>query len=288
MPLNKEIKNIIGLALKEDSVTKDITTSVSIAESSKTKAEIIAKQEGILCGIEVAKDVFKQVDKKIAFKASLKDGRRIKKGQRIATVSGKARTILPAERVALNFLSLLSATASLTDKFVKGLKGTKAKLLDTRKTIPNLRQLQKYAVRMGGGFNHRGCLASGILVKDNHLRAGDYLVRGKIDFEKLGGLIRDLRRKAKLKIEVEVENLNEFKGVIKYRPKIIMLDNFSPINLKKAVSYRNKYYPTVKLEASGGVNLANIRTIAKSGVDFISVGALTHSAPGLDFSLEII
>lgn len=287
MPLSKEIKNIIALAFKEDSVARDVTTNLSIAKSKKIKAEIIAKQKGVLCGVEIAKAVFKQIDKSLTFRALLRDGAQFKKGQTVAVISGKATNILRAERVALNFLSLLSATSTLTAEFVKKIGSRKVKLLDTRKTIPNLRQLQRYAVVMGGGYNHRRCLASGILIKDNHLKAGNYLVKGKLDFAKLDRLIRVFRRKTKLKLEVEVENLSEFKGLVKYKPDIIMLDNFSLPNLKKAVSYRNKYYPTVKLEASGGVNLASLAKIANCGLDFISVGALTHSASGIDFSLEI-
>jgi nicotinate-nucleotide pyrophosphorylase (carboxylating) len=286
--VTKEIKRIIKSALKEDIGTKDVTTSLAIPGDLKGQAVIIAKQDCILCGVEIAKEVFSQVDCKLTFKPFKKDGTRLKNNDKVAYISGDLAAILAAERVALNFLYMLSAVATLTKKFIDKTKGLRVKILDTRKTTPNLRSLEKYAVRVGGGSNHRSSLSSAILVKDNHLKAGGYVYKGRLNEKKICLLIDRLRKKTSLKIEIEVENLNEFKGVIKYRPDIIMLDNFSLKDLKVAVKFRNKNFPQVKLEASGGVNLRNVRAIARCGPDFISAGMLTHSPQAVDFSLEIV
>ena len=285
MRLNNEIKRLINQALKEDLGKKDVTTLFTIDPKTKVKAAIIAKEKGILCGIEIAKGAF---PKGINFKILKRDGALLSKNQRIAILEGDAQKILTCERIALNFLSRLSGIATLTDKFVQKTKGTKACLLDTRKTTPTLRKIEKYAVRVGGGVNHRGKLDEAILIKDNHLRAAKFLVKGKMDSEKIGECIKNIRRKTNLKIEIEVESINEFKSVAKYRPDVVMLDNFNPSTLIKAVKFRNQNYPKIKLEASGGINLNNIKGFAKTGVDFISVGSITHSAPAIDFSLEII
>ncbi len=287
MRIDKNIKKIIQSALAEDFASRDITTSLLIPEDIRIKAKVIAKEPGILCGIDVAKAVFKCLDKKVVFKGFKKDGSRFRSFEEVASIEGPARKILSAERVALNFLSFLSATATLTRKFCRRVKGTKVKVMDTRKTIPNLRRLQKYAVSIGGGINHRLSLAEAVLIKDNHLQAGRFLNKGRLDTERLVSLLRRSGEKNLAKLVIEVESLNEFRQMIKINPAVIMLDNFSLADIKKATLYRKKFYPQVKLEASGGINLANIRKVSKSGVDFISVGALTHSAPAVDFSLEI-
>ena len=287
MSLSKTEKLIIKAALAEDIGKKDITTSIAIDKPTKIKAKIIAKQRGVLCGIEVAKFTFSEVSKKTIFKAYKKDGSLVKNGATIAAVNGYARDVLAAERVALNFLSLLSGVSTATKNFADKVKGTKTKIMDTRKTTPNLRELEKYAVRVGGGFNHRLSLYGGVIVKDNHLRAGKYIVGTSLDEEKISGLIKSLRKKVSHKIEIEVETLPELKSVIKYRPDIIMLDNFSLANLKKAVNFRNKYFPKIKLDASGGINLKNAKAVARSGVDYISIGMITHSSYAIDFSLDI-
>ena len=287
MSLSKTEKLIIQAALAEDIGKKDITTSIAIAKPIKIKAKIVAKQKGVLCGIEVAKFAFRNVSKKTIFKTHKKDGSLVKNGDTVATVSGYARDTLAAERVALNFLSLLSGVSTATRSFVDKVKGTKAKIMDTRKTTPNLRELEKYSVRVGGGFNHRLSLYGGVIVKENHLRAGKYIKGIRLDGEKFSGLIKSLRRRISHKIEIEVETLLELKSVAKYRPDIIMLDNFSLANLRKAVSFRNKYFPKIKLDASGGINLKNAKTVARSGVDYISVGMITHSSCAIDFSLYI-
>jgi len=287
MSLSKTEKLTIKVALAEDIGKKDITTSLAIDKPTKIKAKIIAKQNGILCGMEVVNFVFKQVSKKTTFKALKKDGSSLKKGAVIALVSGYARDVLAAERVALNFLSLLSGVSTATKSFVDKVKGTKAKIRDTRKTTPGLRELEKYAVRVGGGLNHRLSLYGGILVKDNHLRTGKYLKGLKFDEEKIQKLIKGIRKKVSHRVEIEVETLAELRSLAKYKPDVIMLDNFTQANLKKAVNFRNKYFPRIKLDASGRINLKNVRAVALSGVDYISVGMITHSQSAVDFSLEI-
>lgn len=266
-------KKAIAAALIEDKVTRDITSRLWISPRQSAKAVVIAKEEGIACGFDTVREVFRQADKSLKFKLYCQDGQPLKPGQKVALIQGKARSILSAERTALNFLSFASGTATLTHKFVAKLKGLKVKLLDTRKTIPGLRQLQKYAVLCGGGHNHRGSLAQAILVKDNHL--------------KIAGLKGSFRKKT-VKTEIEIDKLSQFMTVAAYKPDVIMLDNFPLKDLKETVRIRNRQFPRIKLEASGGINLKNIREVAKTGVDFISAGVLTHSAKAIDFSLEII
>ncbi|UCD15848.1 MAG: carboxylating nicotinate-nucleotide diphosphorylase [Candidatus Omnitrophota bacterium] len=283
-----QVKKIIKAALEEDIGAKDITTSLSLPSSIKGEGVIVAKEKGLLCGIKVAEEVFKTLSKEIVFRPLKKDGDHLDKNEKVAGVKGNIGTILTAERVALNFLSRLSGISTATAKFVNRVKPANTKILDTRKTTPTLRALEKYAVGVGGGRNHRLNLEKGIIVKDNHLRAGNFLADGELNEVKFQKLIKHLRSESSLKIEIEVENLTEFKSVVKYKPDIVMLDNFSLNTLRKAVALRNKYFPKVLIEASGGINLANIKAIADCGVDFISVGSITHSAQIVDFSLEIL
>jgi nicotinate-nucleotide pyrophosphorylase (carboxylating) len=242
----------------------------------QAKAVIQAKQEGIVAGLPVVKAVFKQVDPKLRFKPIVQDGDRIKSGMIIAHLYGDGRSILKGERVALNFLQHLSGIATLTAQFVVAVKSTKAKILDTRKTTPGLRVLEKYAVRMGGGQNHRMDLSDGLLIKDNHIA--------------LAGSLRKTVQLAKknaprgFKVEVEATNLMEVEEAVSAHADIILLDNMIVSQLKEAVMQIENRALT---EASGGINLKNVREIASTGVDFISIGALTHSAPALDFSLEL-
>jgi nicotinate-nucleotide pyrophosphorylase (carboxylating) len=288
MRLDRKIRLIIKAALQEDIGREDITTLFTIPYHFKTESAIIAKEKGVLCGIDIAKAIFKERGNGVVFRTFKGDGDTFKTNERIAYVKGDARVILSAERVALNFLSLLSGIATDTRKFVDNIKQTKAKILDTRKTTPNLRLLEKYAVRMGGGYNHRKSLVDAILIKDNHLRAGKFIRKGVLDEKRMAKCIKYVKRLPIVKVEIEVESLQEFKKVIKYKPDIVMLDNFKPGLIRRAVLFRNKYFPRVKLEASGGINLSNVRKIAKTGVDFISIGSLTHSPKAIDFSLEII
>lgn len=275
-----EIIDIVKSSLKEDLGTEDITTESIIPEDKFVKAVLLAKDSCVVCGLGVAALVFKVQDKSIKFRPLVSDGDYIKKGKIIARIYGKARSILTAERVALNFLTLLSGISTTTRKFVEAVKPYKVKIMDTRKTFPNLRLLEKYAVRIGGGFNHRLSLDEMTMVKDNHLK-----VIGGID--RLSGFSR------KYKVEIEVKNLREFKAALKLRPDIIMLDNTRIKDIQKAVKIRNSLSPNTyqgmpKLEASGGINLKNIRKIASAGVDMVSIGALTHSVKSVDISLEIL
>jgi nicotinate-nucleotide pyrophosphorylase (carboxylating) len=277
---------IIHKALQEDDTLYDITTSALIEPHFTVRAVILAKAPCVLSGLRVVQSTFKLLDPSLEFSTRHKDADFVKKGEVVARICGRARSILSAERVALNFLSQLSGIATLTNQFVKSVVNTKAKILDTRKTTPLLRSLEKYAVRCGGGFNHRTSLKDAVLIKDNHKKA--YLLERKgvsLDY-----LVRQVRKHtpARTKIEIEVENVKEFKQVLCSPVDIIMLDNMPLKAIRQCTRLKNKLNPKVKLEVSGNVSLANVRRIAKSGVDFISVGVLTHSSPAIDFSLEVI
>lgn len=274
----RELKNIIECALKEDIGRKDITTESVIPKNKKIKAVLLAKENCVACGINIAALAFKLKDSRIKFRPIAKDGQNIKKGRIIARIEGKARNILTTERVALNFLTLLSGVATQTRKYVKAIKPYKAKILDTRKTIPLLRELEKYAVRIGGGYNHRLSLDEMILIKDNHLK----ITNG---YYSLPSVTRGYQ------VEIEVKNLKEFKDALKLKPDIIMLDNMSINDIRRAVMIRNVFPATnrrIKLEASGGITLKNIRQFAATGVEMISVGCLTHSLVSPDISLEVL
>lgn len=293
--LNNRFRDIVELALKEDIGKGDLTSSCLMSKDHRVRAIIIAKEEGILCGIEVAKFIFRLVDTRINIKDSLKDGSFLKPGKTIMRLEGPGRGILSAERTVLNFLARLSGIASLTNQFVKKIKPYNVKIMDTRKTTPGLRYLEKYAVKIGGGVNHRMGLDDGILIKDNYLRVMSYELR----VMSLKELIERIKNKVhkNINIEIEVTNIKEFKEAIEAKPDIIMLDNMRINDIRKAVSilrtthYRG--YPesairNICLEVSGGVRLSNVREIAGAGVDRISVGALTHSARSLDMSLDIV
>jgi len=284
---DQEIGRIVEQALKEDIGQGDVTTSFVVDNKTLRKAVISAQEPGIICGIGIVKAVFWQIDRKLLVKAFKEDGDEVLPGEKIVAISGKAASILTGERVALNFLSFLSGIASYTGKVTHRIANTRVKIMDTRKTAPTLRILEKYAVKSGGGENHRYGLWDGIIIKDNHLKASGIIKNGKVDEKRLNNLILALRKRTSFPIEIEVENISEFKKIIKYMPDVIMLDNFKPASIVKAVKYRNSYFPEVKLESSGGIKLANVKTIAETGVDFISMGAITHSFSALDFSLEI-
>lgn len=285
MKITKEkVYPIIISALKEDIGAGDITSSVIFEKDITLLAHIAAKEECILAGMDVAKLVFDAVDEKIMFTPLFEDGSRIKKNKRVLSVRGSAKSILSAERTILNFLGHLSGVATLTDRFVKEVKGAKAKIYDTRKTIPGLRELEKYAVSLGGGYNHRMGLWDGALIKDNHIDSHKPQAtshRLKIIRE----TIRMFKSRGYKNVEVEVENLAEFKEALEAEADIIMLDNMSPVDMKKAVKLKKS--KDVILEASGGISLDNVKNIAKTGVDRVSIGRLTHSAPSIDFSLEV-
>ena len=272
----QKIEKIVKIALKEDLGFGDITSDLIISEKQKGKGFIIAKEKGIIAGLEVAKSVFEEVDAGLMFKFLISDGDKVRPGLKVALIQGKTKSILAGERTALNFLQRLSGIATLTNKFVRKTEGTSTKILDTRKTTPGLRFLERDAVKKGGGENHRQGLYDMILIKDNHIQAA-----GSIS----SAIKKALRNRRGLKIEVETKNLKEIKEALNFKIDRIMLDNFKPENLKKAVKLIRSKNKKVEIEASGRVNLKNVRKIALSGVDYISVGALTHSARALDFSL---
>ena len=252
----------------------DITTQL-IKNNKKIKAKIISNQNCIIGGLNFAKEAFKYSDKKIVFKTKTRDGKRIKKGRVVAVVYGKPKAILKSERVALNFLSFISGVATTTRKFVDRVKGKSCKICCTRKTAPNLRSIQKYGVKLGGGLNHRFNLSDDILIKDNHIAIDR-------DIRKL--VKRAIKNRKGKKITVEVDNLAQLKKIMDLKFNRILFDNMSPKNLKKGIKLSNKLYET---EASGGVTLKNVRKIASTGVKRISVGQITHSAPATNFKLEI-
>lgn len=272
------IKHLIGLAVAEDVGSGDLTSEALLADKASGMAVIMAKQGGILAGLPVARMVFLTLNPKVVFKMLKQDGERVKKGEKLASIRGKTKGILKAERTALNFLQRLSGIATLTSKYVEEIKGTKATILDTRKTTPGLRALEKYAVKTGGGQNHRMGLFDMVLIKENHLRA-------------VGGIsnaiVRARSKSRGKRIEVEVRNLNEVRKAVESKPDWIMLDNMRIDQMRKAVRMIRSASRSVKIEASGSVTLKNVRNIALTGVDFISVGALTHSAPALDMSLML-
>jgi len=270
------VRRIIGSALKEDIGLGDITTSSILTGEEAGRAGAFAKSECVVAGIDVFREAFFYQDSDIRFKGFSKDGQRVKNGELLAEVSGKLCSILTAERVALNFFQRMCGIATMTRQYVDEVRGTQARILDTRKTAPGLRYLDKYAVRMGGGFNHRIGLYDGVLVKDNHIAAAGSISKA----------LESLRERIPhtLKIEVEVKNLHELEEALTVGADVIMLDNMSIGEMREAVAFTNGRIP---LEASGNVTLANVRQIAETGVDLISVGMLTHSVLAADISLKI-
>lgn len=276
---------LLTAALKEDVGSRDLTTTSVIPKGLIAKAEIQVKEEGVLAGLQVAEWVFGLVEPKIKFQPMVKDGQKAFPGKAVAFLEGPARGMMTAERTALNFIGHLSGIATLTRAFVDRVKGTPAKILETRKTTPGLRLLEKYAVRMGGGTNHRMGLYDGVLIKDNHLK-----LAGGV--EKAVAAARATLQK-NVPIEVEVNTLEEFRQAIAAKADLILLDNMKLPEIQEVVRLRNalarsKPGNRVPLEVSGGVTLESVRPIALTGVDRISVGALTHSAPSLNISLEIL
>jgi len=280
MELAPEVEHILDIALAEDVGPGDVTSRVLIPPELKGKAKVLVKAPGVLAGVEVARRLFIKVDPTLAVDVLIGDGQNVKPGDVAATVSGNTASILRGERVALNFLQHLSGVAALTAEFVSRVKGTRAVIADTRKTAPGLRWLEKYAVRMGGGQNHRLNLGDAVLIKDNHLAA--LRATGMI----LGEIVKKAREGAPpgTVVEVEVTSLEEAREALEAGADTIMLDNMPPQQMRPIVAL---VAGRAKLEASGGVTLENVRQIAATGVDIISVGALTHSVKALDISLEL-
>ena len=266
------IKSTCKLALNEDLYPSGDITSNLLKNNKKKKIKIITNQNGIIGGLEFAKQTFKLIDKKIKFNIKKREGSNIKKGNIVATIDGNIRNILTGERVALNFISHISGIATKTNNFVKK-AGKKTKICCTRKTIPNLRVIQKYAVKLGGGINHRFNLSDEYLIKDNHIASSNIVNLVSLS----------IKNKKGKKITVEVDNLNQLKKIIGLKFNTVLFDNMNIKNLKLGIKLVGKKYKT---EASGNINLKNIKKVVATGVDRISIGSITHSATALDLKLE--
>lgn len=276
-PLNRrDTVRLVRAALDEDGAFEDITTIATVVSDRRARARVVARQSGVIAGIPLALEAFRQLNPRGTIRADGLDGRTVDRGSVFIVLSGNARGLLSAERVALNFLQRLSGIASLTARFVAAVEGTGAKILDTRKTTPGWRSLEKYAVRAGGGVNHRLDLSSAVMIKDNHLRALDG------DLELAVERTRELAPPG-TRIEVECDRPAQVRAALAAGADVIMLDNMKVDDIRRCVDIVEG---RAILEASGGVTLANVRAIAKTGVDWISVGALTHSAPALDLALD--
>jgi nicotinate-nucleotide pyrophosphorylase (carboxylating) len=267
------IQNTVKRALNEDLFPSGDITSSLVKNNKIVKVKLLSNENAIVGGLLFAKQAFDLVDNKIKFKIKKKDGSNVKKGSLIATIEGNARNILIAERVALNFLSHISGIATKTNKFVK-LAGSKCKICCTRKTIPNIRVIQKYAVKLGGGTNHRFNLSDEFLIKDNHIASSN--IKNLVSLA--------IKNKKGRKITVEVDNLKQLNEIVGLKFNTVLFDNMSVRNLKAGVKIAKKYYET---EASGNINLRTVKEVAKTGVNRISVGSITHSAAAIDYKLEI-
>ena len=272
------VQKLLDLTLEEDAGRGDVTSAALIDEGQEAEADIIAKERLVVCGLGIAEAVFTRFDWRTRMRARVADGDPVTPGTLVASVRGPAQAVLAGERVALNFMQHLSGIATLTQAFVAAAEGAKVRVVDTRKTTPGLRALEKYAVRVGGGFNHRADLSSGLLIKDNHIA--------------LVGSIREAIRRARanaphgLRIEVEVESQSDLDEALEAGADIILLDNFAARDIPEAVRRVREQSPRTLIEVSGGVTLDRMRDLAKTGVDIISAGSITHSARAGDLSLE--
>ena len=267
--------------LEEDIGTGDVTTEVTVPAAQQARGEVVAKAPLVLAGIELFGEVFRLLDGSAKLEIISRDGEELAPGKIPARVNASARALLTGERVALNLLQRLSGVATITRRFVRAVEGTGAGILDTRKTTPGLRTLEKYAVRVGGGASYRMDLAEAILIKDNHIRLAGGVSAALKAAQPAKGRVRGT--------EVEVTSLDELRAALPYHPDVILLDNMSPSLVREAVSEVRRYAAPnrIRTEASGGISLANVREFAEAGVDWISIGALTHSAPAMDLSFEI-
>ena len=272
---NNFIRNVVKLALNEDLYPSGDITSALIKSKKNVSLRLISNQLGIIGGLNFAKQAFKLIDKKIKFITKKKEGSFVKKGNVVAIIKGDAQKILIGERVALNFISHISGVATKTYQFVKLVKGTKCKICCTRKTIPNLRVIQKYAVKLGGGTNHRFNLSDEYLIKDNHIATSD--IKTLVNLA--------IKNKKGKKITVEVDSLVQLKKILGLKFNTVLFDNMNIKNLKTGVKIAKEYYET---EASGNINLKNVKKVAATGVSRISVGAITHRAPAIDLKFEIL
>ena len=279
--MEKRIDAIIERALREDHSDRDITTNILVKPQQRSQAYIVAREDTVVCGLEIAQRIFRKLDPHVHLIYNCHDGDKIKHNRKILSLKGKTRALLTGERVALNFLSYLSGIATITNRFVEKVRPYKAAIMDTRKTLPGLRGLVKMAVRAGGGVNHRFNLKEMVIIKDNH----------QIAYQKdktIQDAIRHVRGRTKKMLMVEVDTIPQFRQALKAQPDVILLDNMTPQQMRKIVAINKKNPHPCLLEASGGINLHNIRSIAKTGVDRISIGALTHSPRAIDFSMEFI
>jgi nicotinate-nucleotide pyrophosphorylase (carboxylating) len=271
----ERVRRIVREALDEDVGRGDVTSEATVPDSARGRAVLVAKQELVVAGLDVAREVFRVLDATVTWSAEGEEGQRFFPGTVLASVAGRARALLTAERVALNFLQRLSGVATVTRRFTDAVEGTSARIRDTRKTTPLLRFLEKHAVEVGGGVPHRERLDTGVLVKDNHIR--------------LAGSVRQATLRALagadgLPVEVEVETLEQLEDAITAGAQMVLVDNFTPEQVRAAVRQARGRVP---IEASGGIRLDNVRAFAEAGPDFIAIGALTHSAPAVDISMEI-
>lgn len=271
-----QLSSFVRAALEEDQAFNDVTTIATVLSSRRARAALVARQAGCISGVPLALEAFRLLDPKISMRVDAEDGTRVEKGGTVIYMTGHARALLSAERTALNFMQRLSGIATLTAKFVDTVKGTKARILDTRKTTPGWRRLEKYAVRSGGGVNHRLDLARAVLIKDNHLKAVD----GDV-----GVAVRRTRELAPpgAKVEVECDTLDQVRAAIDAGADEVLVDNMPLDAIREAVEIARG---RAAVEASGGVTIDNVRAIAETGVDFISVGALTHSPPAMNLALD--
>jgi nicotinate-nucleotide pyrophosphorylase (carboxylating) len=267
----------VAAALREDVGSGDVTAAL-VPAAQQVRGRVITREQAVLCGRAWAQETFRRLDPQVRLEWHATDGERVSPGQLLLTITGSARPVLTGERTALNFLQLLSATATAARRYVDAVAGTNCRILDTRKTLPGLRSAQKYAVRCGGADNHRLGLYDQVLIKENHIAAAGSITAA----------IEAARRSAPtIGVEVEVESLNELEEALQARPDIVMLDEFSPNDMRAAVALRNARASGVKLEASGNVTLESVRGIAATGVDFISVGALTKHVHAVDLSMRL-
>jgi len=277
-----KINALIRRALREDAVSKDITTNSLIPGTHTSQCVIIVKEDAVLCGLAIAKKVFQKLNKHIRFQTKFKDGAIVKRNTTIAIIKGKTRSLLTGERVALNFLGYLSGIATNTHNYVTKARRQRAKIYDTRKTTPGLRLLEKYAVKCGGGYNHRSNLSEHVLIKDNHRQAC-------YPKQTIPQAIQRVKSKTKKTLEIEVDNLSQFKQALPAAPNMILLDNMTCAQMKKAVAL-TRTLPRNKrplLEASGGITLSNVVNVARTGVNRISIGSLTHSHKAINVTMEL-
>ncbi|GHO73344.1 nicotinate-nucleotide diphosphorylase (carboxylating) [Ktedonobacter sp. SOSP1-85] len=278
--MHKAILDLITAALEEDGAYDDITTLSTVSPEAQANAQIVTRHEGVIAGLSLVPETFSLFDSRVSVELVVKDGAHVQEGDVLARIQGPARSVLSAERVALNFLGRLSGIASLTAHCARALEGTQTRILDTRKTTPGLRRLEKEAVRLGGGQNHRFGLSDGVLIKDNHIKAAGGVAQAVTAARSLAPHL--------LKVEVECETLYEVREALQADADVILLDNMDAALMRQAVTIIREQSPRVLIEASGniGTNTERLLEVAHTGVDFISLGALTHSAPNFDVSLE--